>query len=142
MFHVARRELERKLMGKSQNSFESATYIGGSVAFKRAVVDLHICTGLSINSSALKISCPRRESERNFEIVLLAEKAITALDFTYRIASLIALENAVMDLHIGTIDPNGSTLRVPCPAPGRREEISKKTLQTVAIYLHWRRCCF
>jgi hypothetical protein len=77
MFHVVRRELEQKsqkvlraaVKESSQNSF-GITYIGGSVALEGAVMDLHISTGIGINSSALKVSCgaPKghREISENF----------------------------------------------------------------------------
>jgi hypothetical protein len=64
--------LEQKLQEISQNSF-GITYTVGIVALEGAVVDLHIGTTLSINSSALKVACPRRELERKFEINLWAE---------------------------------------------------------------------
>jgi hypothetical protein len=39
------------------------------------VVDLHIGPDVSKNSPPLEVACPRRELERNFEIVLFAEDA-------------------------------------------------------------------
>jgi hypothetical protein len=72
LLHVPRRELER--------NFEivlitaGVTYHKSMVAFKHAIIDLHIGT-TGINSSALEVACfPRRELERKFEIVLFAEK--------------------------------------------------------------------
>jgi hypothetical protein len=55
--YVPRRELERKLKGKSQNSFGTTYILDGSVALEGAIIDLHISTRLSINSSALEVAC-------------------------------------------------------------------------------------
>jgi hypothetical protein len=58
MFHVARRELERRKFREfSQSSFR-ITDIGRSVALKGAVVDLHDGTTAGINSSTLEVACP------------------------------------------------------------------------------------
>jgi hypothetical protein len=50
--------LERKAKGKSQNSFGTTYIVGGSVALEGAIMDFHIGTRLSINSSALEVACP------------------------------------------------------------------------------------
>jgi hypothetical protein len=47
----------KKVQQSSETNF-GITYRAGSVALKSGVVDLHICTILSINRSALKVACP------------------------------------------------------------------------------------
>jgi hypothetical protein len=48
----------RKVRENSQNSFGMAYNGGNSVALEYAVVDLHIGTRLSSNSSTLEVACP------------------------------------------------------------------------------------
>jgi hypothetical protein len=71
---VARREFERNVKVSSENSVGIA-YKARTVGLKCAVMDLHLGTIFSINSSALEVAVVRREFERKFEIVLLAENA-------------------------------------------------------------------
>jgi hypothetical protein len=72
--------------------------------------------------------------ERNFKIVLLAENAQAALDFTHPTGSLVAFKRAVVDLHIAFENTNGPTLKVACPAPGigakKVQEISETRFRT------------
>jgi hypothetical protein len=49
--------LEQKLQENSQNTI-GITYNGSGVAQEGAVVDLHICTNIDINSPALEVACP------------------------------------------------------------------------------------
>ena len=64
----------RKVREISLNSF-GGTYFEGSVAFKRAVVDLNSAS-ISINGSTLEVACPPPGIGAKFEIVLLAESAL------------------------------------------------------------------
>jgi hypothetical protein len=64
-----------KKFQESSRDYHSCTYHVGSVALECAVIDRHNGTTLSMDSAALDVACPRRELERKFEIVLLAETA-------------------------------------------------------------------
>jgi hypothetical protein len=84
------------------------------IAFKRAVVDLHIAL-INSNRSALEVAC----SPPGIGIGAKKVQEISETRFrtTYR-ASAVALENAGVDLDICTISINCSALEVACPPPG------------------------
>jgi hypothetical protein len=112
MFHVARRELQRKDKEISQNSF-GTTYSGDSVALENAGVDRDICTVSGINSSTLEVACapPGIGAKKIQEISLISFK------ITYKFGS-VALECGVVDLHNHFFGINSTTLEalhVPRP---------------------------
>jgi hypothetical protein len=67
MLHVPRRELERRKFKEISQSSYGITYRSrGSVAMEDAVMDLHVGTILSKNSSALEVACPPPGIGANF----------------------------------------------------------------------------
>jgi hypothetical protein len=89
------------------------TYIGSAVALEGAVMDFHIGTTVSSNSSALEVGCP----PPGIEAKKVQENSETRFRTTY-ILSAIALERTGVDLDIRNISKHSSSLEVACPPPG------------------------
>jgi hypothetical protein len=112
--HVPRPDIEK--VHQISTDDDSYTY-PGSVALEYAVVDLHNGTSLSMNSSALEVACGPPGIKAKISRKFLG----TCFGVTYKFSSNVALEGAVMDLHIGIkYSINSSALEVGCPRPGIR----------------------
>jgi hypothetical protein len=108
----------RKVREISKNGFGTTEYLG-SVALESAVMDLDNRI-IGRDSSALEVACgPPGIGAKKFQESSRRKQPVT----TY-IASSVALEYRVVDLHIGTIGINSTALEVACPTPGIGAKIS------------------
>jgi hypothetical protein len=95
---------------------------------KGTVVDLHIDTIFSTNSSALEVGCPPPGigAEKSAEMIRIALE----LWSSYAVGSA-ALECAVVDLHGALPNINSTALGVACPPPGHRGKFKRILLTTI-----------
>jgi hypothetical protein len=121
---VSRREFERRKFRKVLKF--GTTYSVGSVALECAVVDLHSALK-NITSTALRV--PSCMSPPGIGAKKVQEISETRFCTTY-MGSIVALENAGVDLGIYTIGINPSALEVACPPPGHGRRI-RKILETI-----------
>ena len=129
----------KKVQEISESRFRT-TYIINDVALERAGVDLNSAM-ISINSSALEVACP----PPGIGAKKIQEISRNSFGSTY-IGGSVALEDAVVDLHIGTTSGiNSPALEVACSPPGIGAKIQRTFLEqlhnsmttnTPSTYIH------
>jgi hypothetical protein len=81
----------------------------------------------------------RRESERNFEIVLITAGVIYRVVFHQ---GMVSFKHAIVDLDICITGPNCSALEVACPPPGIGVKNQGRISEQPWNYVQWERCWY